>query len=444
MKVPFLDLKTQYLSLKPEIDKALQEVLDSTAFAGGPFVARFEKAFAEFCGCQEAIGVGSGTEALWMSLLALGVSPGDEVVTVPNTFIATAEAISFCGATPVFVDVDEHTYNLDPNKLEDLLKKRSAFGARRSANTKDPSNPMNPMSTQPVTRNPELATLSLRSSNLSPRSSFLNPRSSPLSPPPSMSYGQRAMSSGSRLKAVIPVHLYGQPADMDPILELAQRYNLTVVEDACQAHGAKYKGKRAGTIGRAGCFSFYPGKNLGAYGEAGAVVTNDKTLADQIRMFRDHGQPRRYYHDIVGFNGRMDGIQGAVLGVKLNYLDKWNNARRENAKRYNKYLSGIDGIILPEEAGYARHVYHIYPVRVKNRDRVMEELKKRGINCNIHYPVPIHLQKAYEFHGHRLGDFPVAEKIASELLSLPMFPELTEEQIAYVADSLKNILEERG
>jgi dTDP-4-amino-4,6-dideoxygalactose transaminase len=399
MRIPFLDLKTQYLSIKPEIDDALQEVIDNTAFAGGPFVARFEKAFAEFCGSREAIGVGSGTEALWMALLALGVGPGDEVITVPNTFIATAEAISFCGANPVFVDVDERTCNLDPNKLEDLLKKRSA-------NPKNPSNTTNPINT-------------------------MNPQPPLLLRPP---------SGSGRLKAVIPVHLYGQPADMDPILELAQKYGLFVVEDACQAHGAEYKGKRAGTLGAAGCFSFYPGKNLGAYGEAGAVTTNDKELADRIRIFRDHGQPKRYYHDVVGWNGRMDGIQGAVLGVKLKYLDKWNKGRRKNAKRYNKYLSGIEGIILPEEADFAHHVYHIYPIRVKNRDRVMEALTQRDINCNIHYPVPIHLQKAYEFQGHRLGDFPVAEKIASELLSLPMFPELTEDQIAYVADSLKNIL----
>jgi dTDP-4-amino-4,6-dideoxygalactose transaminase len=399
MKVPFLDLKTQYETIKDEIHFALQEVIDATAFAGGPFVARFEKAFAGFCGCQEAIGVGSGTEALWMVLLALGVGPGDEVITVPNTFIATAEAISFCGATPVFVDVDERTCNLDPNKLEDLLKKRSA-------NPQNPSNPINPINT-------------------------MNPQTSPLPPPP---------SGSGRLKAVIPVHLYGQPADMDPILDLAQKYGLFVVEDACQAHGAEYKGKRAGTIGEAGCFSFYPGKNLGAYGEAGAVTTNDKDLADRLRIFRDHGQPKRYYHDVVGWNGRMDGFQGAVLGVKLKFLEEWNNGRRENAKRYNKYLSDIEGIILPEEADFAHHVYHIYPIRVKNRDRVTEALVEKGINCGIHYPVPIHLQKAYEFQGHRLGDFPIAEKIASELLSLPMFPELTEEQIAYVTDSLKDIL----
>lgn len=403
MKVPFLDLKAQYLSLKTEIDEALQSVIASTAFAGGPFVAGFEKAFAEYCGCQEAIGVGSGTEALWMSLLALGVGPGDEVITVPNTFIATAEAISFCGATPVFVDVDPHTYNMDPNKLEDFLKKK-VKGARIKVKgkTDEPNKP----------------------ATLAPRSSFLSPQS----------------SGTSRLKAIVPVHLYGQPADMDPILELAQKYGLFVIEDACQAHGAEYKGKRAGTIGAAGCFSFYPGKNLGAYGEAGAVVTNDKDLADQIRMFRDHGQPKRYYHNVVGWNGRMDGFQGAVLNIKLKYLEDWNNGRRENAKRYYKHLSGIDGIILPKEADYARHVYHIYPVRVKNRDRVLETLAEKGINCGIHYPVPIHLQKAYEFQKHRLGDFPVSEKVSPELLSLPMFPELTEEQIAYVADSLKDIL----
>ena len=231
---------------------------------------------------------------------------------------------------------------------------------------------------------------------------------------------------------------------MDPIIEIARKYELSVVEDACQAHGAEYKGRRAGSMGDAGCFSFYPGKNLGAYGEAGAVVTDNGELAEKLRMFRDHGQSQRYYHDLVGWNGRMDGLQGAVLSVKIKYLEEWNNKRRENAKRYNKYLSGLDGIILPQEADYARHIYHIYSIRVKNRDRVMEALVEKGINCGIHYPVPVHLQKAYEFLGHKPGDFPVAEKIASELLSLPMFPELTEEQIEYVADSLKDILEAKG
>ena len=227
---------------------------------------------------------------------------------------------------------------------------------------------------------------------------------------------------------------------MDPILELAEKYGLVVVEDACQAHGAEYKGKRAGSLGAAGAFSFYPGKNLGAYGEAGAILTRDKTLADRMRVFRDHGQSRRYYHDLVGWNGRMDGFQGAVLRVKLNYLEEWNNGRMENAKRYRNHLSGVEGVILPGEADYARHVYHLFPVRVKNRDAVLQALTEQGVGCGIHYPVPVHLQKAYEFLGHQPGDFPVSEKIASELISLPMFPELTEEQVAYVAGALKDAL----
>jgi dTDP-4-amino-4,6-dideoxygalactose transaminase len=224
---------------------------------------------------------------------------------------------------------------------------------------------------------------------------------------------------------------------MDPILELADRYGLFVVEDACQAHGAEYKGKRAGSLGAAGAFSFYPGKNLGAYGEAGAVTTNDKDLADRMRVFRDHGQPRRYYHDQVGWNARMDGFQGAVLGVKLNYLEKWNNGRMEKAKLYRSCLGGVEGVVLPGEADYARHVYHLFPIRVKNREAVIAALTEKGIGCGIHYPVPVHLQKAYEFLGHKAGDFPVAEKIAAELVSLPMFPELTEDQIAFVAEALK-------
>jgi dTDP-4-amino-4,6-dideoxygalactose transaminase len=224
---------------------------------------------------------------------------------------------------------------------------------------------------------------------------------------------------------------------MDPILELAERYGLFVVEDACQAHGAEYKGRRAGSLGAAGAFSFYPGKNLGAYGEAGAITTNDSELAARMRVFRDHGQPKRYYHDVVGWNGRMDGFQGAVLGVKLNYLENWNNGRMEKAARYRELLKDVEEVILPGEGGYGRHVYHLFPIRVKNRDEVMQKLTEKGIGVGIHYPVPVHLQKAYEFLGHKPGDFPVAEKIASELISLPMFPELTEEQIAYVVEALK-------
>jgi dTDP-4-amino-4,6-dideoxygalactose transaminase len=417
MQVPFLDLKAQYEAIKPEIHSALQAVIDKTAFAGGPFVAEFEKAFASFCGCTECVGVGSGTEALWMALMALGVGPGDEVITVPNTFIATAEAISFCGATPVFVDVDERTATMDPGKLEELLKSKMEEGRGKM----------------------EATTLGLersRASRLTPYEEKREDGSGQPSPGLSRS-ALSAQRSASRPKAVIPVHLYGQTADMDPILELAEQYGLVVVEDACQAHGAEYKGKRVGSLGAAGAFSFYPGKNLGAYGEAGAIVTRDKSLADWIRVFRDHGQPRRYYHDVVGWNGRMDGFQGAVLGVKLKYLEEWNNGRMENAARYRKHLEGVGGVILPGEADYARHVYHLFPVRVKNRDEVMAALTEKGIGCGIHYPVPVHLQKAYEFLGHQPGDFPVSEKIASELISLPMFPELTEEQVAYVAGALK-------
>ncbi len=374
MNIPFLDLKTQYLSIKDEIQDALNKVLDNTAFAGGPFVAQFEKEFAEFCQVEHCVGVGSGTDALWLALLALGVGPGDEVITVPDTFIATAEAISYCGATPVFVDVDEKTYNMDPNKLEDLLKSRHA------------------LSSTPSERMP---------------------------------------------KAIIPVHLFGQTADMDPILEIAKKYGLSVVEDACQAHGALYKGKPAGTMGAAGCFSFYPGKNLGAYGEAGAVTTNNAELASKMRMIRDHGQEKKYYHGCIGWNARMDGFQGAVLSVKLKHLPAWNEARRKNAELYNKLLSGLEGVITPKEMDYARHVYHIYAIRAQKRDDLIAKLGEKGVNCGIHYPVPVHLQNAYASLGLKAGSFPVAEKVASEFVSLPMFAELTEEQIRYTADMVK-------
>jgi dTDP-4-amino-4,6-dideoxygalactose transaminase len=372
MNVPFLDLKAQYLSIKDEIQSALNKVLDQTAFAGGPFVTQFEKEFAEFCQIDHCVGVGSGTDALWLALLALGVGPGDEVITVPDTFIATAEAITYCGATPVFVDVDEKTYNLDPNRLEDYLK----------------------------TQNSKLKTK-------------------------------------NQLKAIIPVHLFGQTADMDPILEIAKKYGLSVVEDACQAHGALYKGKTAGSMGAAGCFSFYPGKNLGAYGEAGAVITNNAELAIKMRTIRDHGQEKKYYHGCIGWNARMDGFQGAILSVKLKYLPSWNDGRRKNAALYSSLLNGSDAIIPPKEMDYAKHVYHIYAIRTKNRDELIAKLGEKGVNCGIHYPVPIHLQNAYQSLGLKMGSFPVAEKVASEFVSLPMFAELTEEQIRYTADMVK-------
>jgi dTDP-4-amino-4,6-dideoxygalactose transaminase len=364
--VPFLDLRLQYATIREDLAAAWQQVLENTAFAGGPFVASFEKAFASFCGCEFALGVGSGTAALWLTLRGLGIGTGDEVITTPNTFIATAEAISFCGATPVFVDVDPQTYTMDPNLLEPAITPRT--------------------------------------------------------------------------KAIIPVHLYGQPADMDPILAVAQRHGLPVIEDACQAHGAEYKGRKAGSLGRAGCFSFYPGKNLGAYGEAGAVVTNDAELAEKIRILRDHGQTERYKHAMIGWNDRMDGLQGAVLSVKLKHLDKWNETRRSHARFYARLLEGLEPITLPYEAPYARHIYHVYAIRVPRRDELIAALRQQDVSCGIHYPVPIHLQKAYEFLGHRPGSFPVAELSARELLSLPMFPELTMEQIETVAGGITSFL----
>ncbi|MCP4695289.1 MAG: DegT/DnrJ/EryC1/StrS family aminotransferase [Gammaproteobacteria bacterium] len=366
MKVPFLDLKAQYASIRDEIAAELQAVLDNTAFAGGPFVAKFEKAFAEFCQTETCVGVGNGTEALWTALVGLGVGRGDEVITTANTFIATAEAISFCGATPVFTDVEERTCNMDPKLLEAAITPKT--------------------------------------------------------------------------KAIIPVHLYGQPADMDPIMEIARARGLFVIEDACQAHGAEYKGRRAGSLGDAGCFSFYPGKNLGAYGEAGAMVTNNAELTEKARMFRDHGQEKKYYHSMVGWNARMDGFQGAVLSVKLKHLPAWTDARRKNAQRYDALLADAAGIITPAEADWAKHVYHLYPIRTQKRDALMEYLVKQDIFCGIHYPVPLHLQEAYKALGYSKGSFPITEKIAAEQVSLPMFPELTEAQQEKVSEEIKRFV----
>ena len=363
MNVPFLDLKAQYRAIKDEVHTAINEVIENTAFAGGPYVAKFEQEFAKFCGVKHAIGVGNGTDALWMALVSLGVGAGDEVITTPNTFIATAEAISLAGATPVFIDIDEKTHNMNPALIEAALTKKT--------------------------------------------------------------------------KAIIPVHLFGQPADMDPIMAIAQKHSLHVIEDACQAHGAEYKGKKAGSIGVIGCFSFYPGKNLGAYGEGGGIITNDDSLAAKMKMFRDHGQAKKYYHDIIGWNARLDGIQGAVLNVKLKYLNNWTEARRKHARDYTTGLSTIKEIIVPEEAEYAKHVYHIYAIRVKDRDKLMAYLGEKGISCGIHYPVPLHLQAAYGFMKKGEGSFPIAEKCASEYLSLPMFAELTDEQVAYVIEQIK-------
>jgi len=367
MKVPFLDLKAQYETIKEEINTAIQEVIDSCAFAGGPFVEKFEREYAEFCGADYAIGVGSGTEALWLTLLALGIGRGDEVITVPNTFIATVEAISFAGATPVFVDIDEDYYTMNPELIENAITPRT--------------------------------------------------------------------------KAVIPVHLFGQMANMDPIMEIAKKHGLYVIEDACQAHGAEYKGKRAGSVGEAGCFSFYPGKNLGAYGEAGAVTTNNKDLTHKIKMLRDHGQSKKYYHDIIGWNARMDGIQAAVLSVKLRHLEEWNDKRRKNAGIYDSLLKKEGELCITKEAEYNKHIYHIYAIRIQKRGALITALKEKNIFCGIHYPVPIHLQRVYKGIGYTQGSFPAAERQADEVLSLPMDAELSRDQIVYVCELLRKFFE---
>jgi dTDP-4-amino-4,6-dideoxygalactose transaminase len=366
MSVPFLNLKAQHQPLKAEILAAVSEVLDSAAFAGGPYVAKFEEEFAKYCTTKYAIGVGNGTDALWFALLALGVGPGDEVITVANTFIATAEAISYCGAKPVFVDIDEETYNMNPALLEKAITPRT--------------------------------------------------------------------------KAIIPVHLYGQMADMDPIMGIARKHKLAVVEDASQAHGAEYKGKRAGTIGDVGCFSFYPGKNLGACGEGGACVTNSDALRARIAMLREHGQAKKYYHSVIGWNGRLDGIQGAILSIKLKHIERWTEARRTHAKAYNEAFANVHGVLTPKEASYARHVYHLYVLRVKNRDQILKNLADKGINCAIHYPLPLHLQEAYRGLGLGPGSFPVAERVAEEIISAPMFPELSSNDIEQVVGAFSSEL----
>ncbi len=336
IKVPFLDLAAHHAPLRAEFDRAIGDVIDSGAFAGGPFVEKFEADFSAYNNSVFAVGVGSGTEALWLVMLACGIGEGDEVITVPTTFMATAEAITFCGARPVFVDVNDCSYTMDPAELE------------------------------------------------------------------------------------------------------GRKHDLFVIEDAAQAHGAEYKGRKVGTLGDAGCFSFYPGKNLGAFGEAGAVVTDNVELQEKVRILRDHGQTRKYHHTMVGWNCRMDGIQAAVLRLKLQHLDTGNSLRRAHALQYKEALDGLDEVVKPFEASFARHVYHVYAIRVQERDEVLAFLAENGIQCGVHYPVPIHLQKAYRNLGYKTGDLPVSERTALEFLSLPMFPELTEAQIEMVSLSLRD------
>jgi dTDP-4-amino-4,6-dideoxygalactose transaminase len=356
--IPFVDLQAQYRAIRPEIDVAVQRVLDSCQFVLGPAVTAFESDFAGFCRTSEAIGVNSGTSALHLALLAAGVTPGDEVITVPFTFVATVAAIEYAGAKPVFVDIERDYWTMDPRRLEAAIT--------------------------------------------------------------------------SRTKVILPVHLYGQPADMDPILAVAAKHGLTVIEDACQAHGSEYKGRRCGSMGQLGCFSFYPGKNLGAYGEGGAVVTSDPAMARKIRLLRSWGEETRYEHKYRGFNYRMEGFQGAILGVKLKHLEAWTDARRERAGVYTRSLAGTPAVPPTERAG-SRHVFHVYVVRVPERDAYRAKLTDAGIQTGVHYPIPIHLQPAYADLGYAPGDFPVAEQAAGEVLSLPMFPELTDEQIESIA-----------
>jgi dTDP-4-amino-4,6-dideoxygalactose transaminase len=358
---PFVDLKAQYQSIKDEVNAAIQGVLDSCQFTLGSEVVAFEQEFAAYSGSVHGMGVNTGTSALHMALLAAGVGRGDEVVTVPFTFMATVSAIDYCGAKPVFVDIDPVTFTMDPALLEAAITPRT--------------------------------------------------------------------------KAIVPVHLYGQCADMDPILAIAKKHGLAVIEDACQAHGAEYKGRRAGSMGDMGCFSFYPGKNLGAAGEGGMVVTANAEFAKTVRMLRDWGAEKKYHHVLKGYNFRMEGIQGAVLRVKLRHLEKWTEARRAAARRYDQLLPGA-GVGLPRQMDYSRHVYHIYAVRTTERAALQEALTARGVQTGIHYPVPVHLLPAFSDLGHKAGDFPHSERAANEVLSLPMFPELTAEQSVIVADAV--------
>jgi len=388
--IPFLDLVAPHMELKEELCDVFRQGLETAGFIGGPMVEDFEQRFAEYCGTRYCAGVGSGTEALTFALIATGIGPGDIVITVPNTFIATAEAISQSGARPEFVDVDPRTHNMDPEKLRDYLERQCCDNGAG---------------------------------------------------------GLIHRRMRRRVSAVVPVHLYGQMADMDLIVGLAEQYGLTVIEDACQAHGAEYFSEQAGgwrksgSLGKAAAFSFYPGKNLGACGEGGAVTTDDADLFQRVRMLRDHGQSQKYYHDMPGYNGRLDAIQAGVLSVKLNRLAGWNEQRRQAARRYRDLFSeaGIE-LELPHEASWSKAVYHLYVVRVDDREALRKHLSAAGIGTGIHYPVPIHLQNAYGNLGYLPGDFPVSEAAAKGVLSLPMFPELGMDEQARIVDAITSFL----
>jgi dTDP-4-amino-4,6-dideoxygalactose transaminase len=359
--IPFVDLKSQYNSIKDEINTAVLSVLDSTQFILGDEVLALEQEFAAYCSAEHGVALNTGTSALHLALLAAGIGAGDEVITVPFTFVATVSAIAYTGATPVFVDIDPVSYTMDVNQIEKAIT--------------------------------------------------------------------------AKTKAIMPVHLYGQPADMDPIMEIAHRHGLKVIEDAAQAHRSEYKGRRVGSIGDIGCFSFYPGKNLGAYGEGGMAVTNNPEYAQKMRMLRDWGQDGRYNHVMKGYNYRMDGIQGAILRVKLRYLDRWTDARRTHAAQYDALLAD-SGLKTPVAMPYGHHVYHVYVLRVPQREALQQKLNEQGIQIGIHYPIPVHLQKAFADLGHHKGDFPESELVAAEVLSLPMYPELSEAQINVIATAV--------
>jgi dTDP-4-amino-4,6-dideoxygalactose transaminase len=386
-KIPFIDLRSQHQNLEQEFMQAFKSVLDSDRFIGGAYLEGFESSFATFCGTKHAIGVGNGTDALRFALIACGIKNGDIVITVPNTFIATSEAISQAGGNPVFVDVEENTSNMSNVELRKYLEE-NCFLDTVTGET-------------------------------------INTR------------------SGKPVRAIVPVHLYGQMADMDSISETALQYNLVIVEDACQAHGAQYYSQikkcwmRAGSVGRAAAFSFYPGKNLGAFGEAGAITTNDDQVAETVRMLRDHGQIAKYIHEIEGYNGRLDSIQAAVLAIKLPNVNKWNDSRRTIAKKYFELLSPLSNLTIPKESAWSQSVYHLYVVHHNRRDALKAYLLENGIETGLHYPVPLHLQKAYRSLGYRLGSFPVSEKLANNLLSLPMHPFLNDDHIRRIADTLE-------
>lgn len=366
-KIPLVDLKAQYDSIKDEIDAAIARVIQNTSFIGGKEVSAFEEAFAAFQHTKCCVGIASGTAAIFLALKVLGVGEGDEVITTPHTFIATVEPIEALGAVPVFVDIDPVTFNLDPDKIEAAITPRT--------------------------------------------------------------------------KAIMPVHLYGQLAPMDRIMDIARRHNLVVVEDAAQAHGAEHKGKRAGEWGDIAIFSFYPGKNLGAYGDAGAICTNDEALANKIAKLRDHGRISKYAHDEIGYGERLDSLQAAILGAKLPHLQDWNDARRRIAAYYTQALNAMPGVCTPSEMADASHIYHIYCITVTgDRDAILADLKSRGVEAGIHYPIPLHLQEALAYRGGREGDFPNTEHAAKSILSLPIYPELTTEQMNRVVEELADVL----